>query len=110
MDKAITPPIKEWQKLEFYFEPSARDILRLLTHSREIFLSVNGVCKLLTLSRKEVEDQVGDLEEAGWLTYARRVGDSFGVVTDINLYIGLAERVARRQLVARRFNQPKYLK
>lgn len=108
MDR-ITPPIKEWQKIELYFDPTARDVLRLLTHSKEIFLSVNGVQKLLTLSQ-DIEDQIGDLEEAGWLTYARRVGDTFGAVTDTNLYVGLSERVARRQLVARRFNQPNYLK
>jgi hypothetical protein len=109
MDKVMTQPIKEWQRIELYFDPKERSILRLLTNSKELFLTLNGVRKLLALSHEEVEDHIGDLEGAGWLTYARRISDSFGSVTDINLYVGLSERVARRQLVARRFNSPKYV-
>jgi hypothetical protein len=110
MDKVMSPPPKEWQRIELYFDPEQRDILRLLTNSKELFLTLTSVRKLLTLSQEEVEDHIGELEGAGWLTYARRVADSFGSVTDVNLYIGLSERIARRQLVARRFNSPKYLK
>lgn len=106
----MTPPLKEWQRIELYFDPKERDILRLLTNSKEIFLTLTSVRKLLALSHDEVEDHIGDLEGAGWVTYGRRVSDSFGTVTDTNLYVGLSERIARRQLVTRRFKSSKYLK
>jgi len=107
MDK-ITPPIKHWQKIELYIDPDAREILRTLTYSKEIFLSVKGVSRLTALPLDDTCHLVSDLEEAGWLTYSYKATDLNIKSEDRELYVGLSERVARRQLVARKFNQPKY--
>ena len=83
------------------FTTEEKEFLRILSNTANIFSTIHGVCKFVAQPQDEAIDTIADLEQAGWLTYARQANSS-------NLYVGLSERVARRQLVSKKFRSNKY--
>ena len=101
-----TRPLYHWQKKAFSLDTEYRDVLRMLTHATNIFLDINSVCALVDLPRQETLDSITELEEAGWLTYGRKISKHNGKVSN-SLYVALSERVARRQLTQLKFKDKK---
>ena len=102
-----TRPPYHWQKKAFSMDTEYREILRMLSNSTNIFLDINSVCSLVSLPRQEALDSITELEEAGWLTYGRKLSKRGGNVSN-NLFVALSERVARRQLTQLKFKETSY--
>lgn len=83
------------------FTTEEKEFLRILSNMANIFSTIHGVCKFVAQPQDEAIETIADLEQAGWLTYARKANSS-------SLYVGLSERVARRQLVSKKFRSNKY--
>ena len=83
------------------FTIEEKEFLRILSNMANIFSTIHGVCKFVAQPQDEAIETIAELEEAGWLTYTRKANSS-------SLYVGLSERVARRQLVSKKFRSSKY--
>ena len=99
-----TKTLYHWQKKAFSLDTEYREILRMLSNSTNIFLDINSVCSLVSLPRQEALDSITELEEAGWLTYGRKLSKKGGNVSN-NLFVAISERVARRQLTQLKFKE-----
>ena len=104
----MTKPKIHWEKKSYLLSSDSCTLLRYLTHTNTIFVSIDVVCSMTPLPRQDTLDLITELEEAGWVTYARKIAENDKTSFSKLLYIALSERVARRQLVARKFNAPKY--
>lgn len=104
----MNKPNYHWQKKAYLLSSDSNSVLRHLSHANTIFLDISVVCNLTPLPRQDTLDLITELEEGGWVTYARKVAEKDKTTCSSTLYIGLSERVARRQLVARKFNATKY--
>jgi hypothetical protein len=83
------------------FTTEEREFLRILSNTADIFSTIHGVCKFVIQPKDEAIETIADLEGAEWLTYARKADSQ-------SLYVGLSERVARRQLVSKKFRSKRY--
>lgn len=89
-----------WEDYEGFITEE-REFLRILSNTANIFSTIHGVCKYVIQPQDEAIETIAELEGAGWLTYARKANSN-------HLYVGLSERVARRQLVSKKFRSSKY--
>ena len=90
----------EWQKRISEFGKHERDMLGVLTINTQVFFSVDSVCEMTPLWHLTSARILGKLERAGWVVFAHRAVLNKSQ-EDKRVFVGLRERVARRQKVHR---------